>query len=263
MFIDSHIHFERFVDDLEAAISQIETHRIFCAAVSLDLPSYELTLEVSKKSELLLPAFGVHPVQSKDHVDRLDVIRNLAHDALMLGEIGLDREYIEQESDYTHQPELFTTFLEVAEKHDTIMTIHVAGAESEALSILASYKVTNVIFHDYYGPPDLVREIIDRGYYYSFDRSYLEEYESEIPGWKERREIVATIPDDRILTETDGPNRPPNRLPFTSLKQVIDNVASLRGTTPKEIESQTRENFLRMTKRDSRLSRFSKVLEHG
>ena len=94
MMIDTHIHFERFVDDFREAINQIEFNRIFCGAVSLDLPSYDLTLEIAEQTELLLPAFGIHPIQASSHIEKMDVIREKASTALMLGEIGLDKYYI-------------------------------------------------------------------------------------------------------------------------------------------------------------------------
>lgn len=260
MYVDTHNHFHKYVEDFDDALEDITNEGILVGAVSCNIPEYERTLEIAGLSDLILPAFGVHPAVASEHMSKLESIGAIAEKALMLGEIGLDHLYEEDASKYPLQVDLLETFLEAAQKHDTIMTLHVAGAESEVLSILDNYSVSRVIFHDYYGPLELANKIIDRGFFYSFDRSYRDEYKSEIPGWEERRKISAIVPDDLMLVETDGPNRPPSRMPSVSLREVIENLAVLRSTTPEEVSDRARSNFLRLLRGDSRLSKFRRTL---
>jgi TatD DNase family protein len=127
--------------------------------------------------------------------------------------------------------------------------------------MLENYSIRKAIIHDYYGPIDLVERIIDTGYYFAFDRSYMESYESEIKGWKERLEITKMIPDDLFLIETDGPNRPPERrMPFEALQIVAERIAELRGTSAEEIAAQSSKNFLNLIKDDPRLSKYASIL---
>ncbi|NHI84271.1 MAG: hypothetical protein EAX81_08225 [Candidatus Thorarchaeota archaeon] len=257
--LDSHIHLHYFKDDLKEALADISTNHLLVAAVTCDVPEYKHTLETAEKSNRVLPAFGVHPLKAADYKDRLDLVKEYADGALMLGEIGLDRMHIEDPSHFPIQIRLFETLLESAQDNNTIMTIHVAGAEKETLDILDSYSVSKVIIHDYYGPIEFVNKVVDRGYCYSFDRSYREEYASEIPNWEERRRIASTIPDDLMLTETDGPNKPPSRTPSISLHEIIENLAILRNTTFEEIQDIVKSNFHRLVRTDARLSTFENL----
>ena len=214
MLVDVHNHFSYYQEDTDRALKDIRENGILMVSVSTDFPSYNDTLELAKRSELILPVFGIHPMVAHDHVEQLHKIRKTADEALMLGEIGLDHMWTEDASQYPDQETLLNTFLESAQKQGTILILHVAGAESIVLSMLENYTVRNAIIHDYYGPIHLVEKIIDKNLYFAFDRSYLESYEPDIKDWKERLKIATMIPDDLFLIETDGPNKPPRRMPF-------------------------------------------------
>lgn len=263
MLVDVHNHFSYYQEDIERALKDIRENGVLMVSVSTDFPSYNDTLELAKRSELILPAFGIHPMVAHEHMNQLDLIRKTANDALMLGEIGLDRKWTKDASQYFSQELLLETFLESAQKLDTIMILHVAGAEKKVLSMLENYSIRNAIIHDYYGPIDLVEKIIDTNLYFAFDRSYLESYTPEIYGWMERLEIVSMIPDDLFLIETDGPNKPPRRMPFEALQIVAERIAELRNTTVEEITSQSTKNLITLVKNDPRLSKYATILRRS
>jgi TatD DNase family protein len=263
MLVDVHNHFSYYQEDTDRALKDMRENGVLMVSVSTDFPSYNDTLDLAKRSELVLPAFGVHPIFAHDHMDQLDTIRKTADEALILGEIGLDRKWTEDASHYPAQDTLLELFLESAQKHDTIMILHVAGAEDKVISMLESYSIRKAIIHDYYGPIDLVEKIIDTNLYFAFDRSYLESYEPEIEGWKQRLEIATMIPDDLILIETDGPNKPPRKMPFEALQIVAERIAELRKTTAEEIAIQSSKNLLKLIKDDPRLSKYANILERS
>jgi len=98
MLVDVHNHFSYYQEDTDSALKDIRENGVLMVSVSTDFPSYKDTLELAKHSELILPAFGVHPMVAYDHMDQLDIIRKTADEALMLGEIGLDRMWTEDAS---------------------------------------------------------------------------------------------------------------------------------------------------------------------
>ena len=263
MLVDVHNHFSYYQEDTDRALKDIRENGVLMVSVSTDFLSYKDTLELAKRSELILPVFGVHPMVANEHLDQLETILKTADEALMLGEIGLDRMWTEDASQYPAQETLLETFLESAQKHDTVMILDVAGAENKVLSMLENYSIRNAIIHDYYGPIDLVEKIIDTNFYFAFDRSYLESYEPEIKGWKERLEIATMIPDDLFLIETDGPNKPPRRMPFEALQIVAERIAELRKTTADEITRQSSKNLLNLIKEDPRLSKYADILRRS
>ncbi|MHA2159196.1 MAG: TatD family hydrolase [Candidatus Thorarchaeota archaeon] len=263
MLVDVHNHFTYYQEDLDSALVDIRENGVLMVSVSIDIPSYRETLEVSKRSELILPAFGVHPMMAHEHMDQLDEISKLADDALMLGEIGLDRVWTKEASQYPAQKILLETFLESAQRNDKTVILHVTGAESEVLSMLDSYSIRKAIIHDYYGPVKLVEKIIDSNLHFAFDRSYLEEYKPEVEGWQERLEIATMIPDDLFLIETDGPNKPPRRMPFEALHIVAQRIADLRNTTSEEITTKSSENFTRLISGNAQLSQFVNIMRRS
>ncbi len=260
MLVDIHNHFTYYNEDLDCALTDIRENGVLMVSVSTDIPSYQDTLRVAKCSELILPVFGVHPMVAHEHIDQLPEIRKLADEALMLGEIGLDRMWTDDISHFPAQKRLLETFLESAQRTDKILILHVAGAESEVLSMLDSFSIRKAIIHDYYGPAKLVEKIIDRNLYFAVDRSYLEEYRLEIKGWQERLEYIAMIPDDLLLIETDGPTKPPRKMPFEALHIVAERIAELRNTTSDEIAALSSKNFTRLISGDARLSKFVDIM---
>ncbi|MFW9974173.1 MAG: TatD family hydrolase [Candidatus Thorarchaeota archaeon] len=263
MLVDVHSHFSYYQEDVNRALKDIHENGVLMVSVSTDISSYNDTLELARRSELILPAFGVHPMVAHENMDQLDTIKRIADEALMLGEIGLDRNWIKDASYFPLQVSLLEKFLESAQKQCTTVILHVAGAENEVIEMLENYSIRNGIIHDYYGPINLVEKIIDTNLYFAFDRSYLKSYESEIKDWKERLEIATMIPDDLFLIETDGPNRPPRKMPFEALQIVAERIAELRKTTVDEINAQSSSNFLRLIKDDTRLSKFIAIMKQS
>ncbi len=263
MLVDVHNHFSYYQEDTDRALKDIHENGVLMVSVSTDIPSYNDTLELARRSELILPAFGVHPIYAHEHMDQLDTIKRTADEALMLGEIGLDRKWTADASYFPLQVSLLEKFLESAQKQGTIVILHVAGAESETLDLLENYSLRNGIIHDYYGPISLVEKIIDTDLYFAFDGSYLKSYEQEIPGWKERLEIVTMIPDDLFLLETDGPNKPPRRMPLKALQMVVERIAELRKTSVEEISAHSSSNFLNLIKDDPRLSKYITIMKQS
>jgi TatD DNase family protein len=59
--------------------------------------------------------------------------------------------------------------------------------------------------------------------------------------------IIAAIPDDRLLTETDGPFVKHNGRPVHpfDMASILPALAKLRGTTPAELRTLILQNFRR------------------
>jgi TatD family hydrolase len=261
MLVDVHNHFSYYNEDIDRALADISENRMLMMSVSTDFESYEDTLKLAKQSDLILPAFAIHPMMAHKHTDDLERIRKFADGALVLGEIGLDKLWIEDQSHFPPQLPLLDVFLESANKGDKVVILHVAGAETEVLEQLETHSVRRAIIHDYYGPVELVDKIIEAGFYVALDRSYLEEYKPQIQGWEERLQIASMIPDDQFLIETDGPNKPPRRMPYEALQIVAERIAELRGSTSEEIHSQSTCNFKNLISGSPGLDKYTNLLQ--
>jgi TatD DNase family protein len=78
-----------------------------------------------------------------------------------------------------------------------IISVHSRKAERELLNLLIEYKIENVIFHWYSGPINLIPSIVEQGYYFSVNEA--------MTLTTSGNKIISTIPNDRILTESDAP----------------------------------------------------------
>lgn len=78
-----------------------------------------------------------------------------------------------------------------------IVSVHSRKAEKELLTLLCEYEIPNVIFHWYSGSVNLIPAILEQGYYFSVNEAMCHSNKG--------RQIIAAIPRDRLLTETDAP----------------------------------------------------------
>ena len=161
MLVDVHNHFSYYNEDIDRALTDIEENQMLIVSVSTDFESYEDTLKLAKQSDHILPGFAIHPMMAYKYTQDLERVRKTADEALVLGEIGLDKLWIEDQSHYPPQLPLLDIFLESANEGDKLVILHVAGTESEVLERLETYSIQRAIIHDYYGSIELVDKIID------------------------------------------------------------------------------------------------------
>jgi TatD DNase family protein len=246
MLIDVHMHLDRYdlvgPGAVDAAVAEIEQHRILTFSNSMDPDSYHRNLEIAARSDLVLPLFGVHPWNAPSWADRLAELRAPAEASPMLGEVGLDFHFVQDAGAYGAQRQVLEFFLGVAREQDKVLQLHTKGAEAAVLELLDRYQIRRAIIHWYSGPLDLLRELIARGFYFT---AGLEARHSD-----HVRDIAREIPLDRLLTETDNPGGPKGYLgrPGTPvlIKQVVEGLAEAREVHPEVIRRAVQENLLRL-----------------
>jgi TatD DNase family protein len=250
MLIDAHAHLDMYEDAIEPVLAELEAHNILTLSNSLDPPSYERNLAIAELSELVVPLFGVHPWMAPRNVGGLGRLADSLDRTPMIGEIGLDHRFVEDESQYPAQREVFEFFLEAARERDRSVNLHTAGAESEVLELLDRYGIERVIVHWYSGPMDTFRALAERGAYFTmnFSVSHRDHF----------RELAAAVPTDRLLTETDNPGGPKWLLGSPGepslLLEAIDALAEIRGVTSHEIIETVERNFTTFVSADPHLS---------
>jgi len=250
VIIDAHAHLDRYGDPLDSALKDMEQHGIFVVSNSMDLPSYGRNLEIGQRCELVLPIFGVHPWNAPAYAGRLEDLSEAVERSPMLGEIGLDYFFVEDALEYPIQREVFEFFLAAAGEQDKIVNVHTKGAEEDVLRLLERYDTfQRTIVHWYSGPLDIFREMAARGVTFTVGVEAL--YSEHIQA------IARELPSRQLLTETDNPGGPKGfigELGMPALiKDVIQALAELRGTTADAIVQTAEDNFLRLIQDDPRL----------
>lgn len=246
MLIDAHAHLDKYGEELQAALEEIQKHKIFTIAVAMDLPSYQRSLEIGDRCDLVLPTFGVHPKRAPEYADRLGELSKSIEQSPMIGEIGLDFHWVEDAAQYPAQRKVLDYFSAAAREQKKIVNLHTKGAEREILELLEHYDIQRAIVHWYSGPMDIFHALIDYGAYFTVG---VEVFSSE-----HIQAIARAVPEDRLLTETDNPGGlewltgTPGRPAV--IEKVVQVIAALRQNTAEAIEKTVCENFTRLIKDD-------------
>ena len=161
-----------------------------------------------KNNSNVFGAVGVHPWFVADLVAGWDeklqdlLIQN---SEIMVGEIGLDKN----RPDMDLQIDVFSRQLEIAAELGRGVHVHCVGAWDKILHVLKGFKTKQppfVLFHRFSGNAgDVARLCADYNAYFSFMNA---------------RNVVADVPSNRILIETDSKNP-------TGIVRVAERVAAI------------------------------------
>jgi TatD DNase family protein len=185
-------------------------------------------------------ALGLHPL----HAHRLGpagVLRfsRQASRAVWIGEIGLDFSTAGRAT-RDAQLTVFDALLALPQLRDRPVTVHTRGAEKIAVGRLADAGVRAVL-HWYTGPLGVADDALAAGLSFSINPAMLASAKG--------RTLLARLPADRILLETDGPyarrrGRPcqPDDLPA-----LVDDLARLWETDAEAVLHRICANRRRLT----------------
>lgn len=250
--IDSHCHLndKAFDGDLEEVVSKAQENGINKILVlGWDYESSLSALEMANKHDGIYAAVGVHPenIGEKD-LSLLKDIKALAKDkkVIAIGEIGLDYYWEKDPLIHQRQRDWFIKQIELANELGLPCSIHCREAVQDTYDILKEHPVKKgAVLHCYSGSLEMMKRFIDLDLYFGFDGPIT--YKNAIVP----KECCAYCPKDRILTETDSPYLPPvpyrgKRNEPSYIKEIITQMALLRGKEASEMERQINENFSRL-----------------
>lgn len=194
-FIDFHVHID-FYDNPWEVINAYEDRGIYALFVT-NLPEiYEKHLAKYEGFKYVKLALGYHPeIITEYPFDKDCFLKNLKY-TNYIGEIGLDFTGC-NELDKRKQVQSFKLICDIVKGKSKILSIHSRKAENVVLTILNENNIEFAVFHWYSGAIDLIKSIVDSGYYFSVNYGMLKS--------KSGRNALNNIPLDKILFETDGP----------------------------------------------------------
>ena len=235
-------------DLLDAALKEIETEKIFTVATAMDIPSYEELRKIGKRSDLVMPTFGIHPRRAADYAGRLKELGRYIEMSPAIGEIGLDFHWVKDESTYPAQRKVLEYFIAAAAEQNKFVNLHTKAGEREILDLLEKHDLKRAVIHWYSGPMDILRAMIEYGCYFTIGVEVL--YSDYI------KEIARTVPDPLLLTETDNPGalkwlKKNDQIGMpAAIKSVVAALAELRRSSPLDIEKLVHGNFSRLVAGD-------------
>ena len=197
---DVHIHLSdnEFNPDLQSIITAMNKMKIKACCVSVDYSSSKATLELGKKSPLILPFIGIHPEKAKDELyPMVDLIEENSAQISGIGEIGLDKTYVSNEDDFNKQTLVFQKMLSLAEKLRKPISVHSRKTLDEIFSILPSYNIAGMLLHWFAGSKQQLKKAMDLDCFVSYGPVMVYSQDKQV--------LLSETKHDKILFETDGP----------------------------------------------------------
>jgi TatD DNase family protein len=197
---DSHIHLSdiSYDKDLSHIISGMENMKIKACCVSMNFLNSKKTIEISKKSQLILPFIGIHPECANDNLEEmLNLIQDNIQNITGIGEIGLDPTFIESNVDKKNQMSVFESLLDVAERYQKPISIHSRKSLNEIYDVMSSYKTKKALLHWFDGSKKQLQKAMDMDFFVSYGPVMV--YAND------KQTLLNKTNLDKILVETDGP----------------------------------------------------------
>jgi TatD DNase family protein len=186
-------------------------------------------------------------------IDRqLDTLARMldAHPVCAIGEIGLDNHWKFGTPEL--QEKLFLEQVAMANERKLPVIIHCREADEQMVRVFSSQPFRyGGILHCFQGTRELADIAVAQGFYISFAGPLTYKRNEEM------RSILAALPLDRILLETDSPYLSPepyrgqvNTPPM--VRYVYERASEVRAMSVETLAMQIRENFEAFLRRDNR-----------
>jgi TatD DNase family protein len=246
--IDSHAHvdFPQFNRDRQAVVQRArEAGVVAIVNIGTNLTSSRTSVALAERHEFIYATVGIHPHDAESATqDALKELQTLASHpkVVAVGEIGLD--YYRDYSPRPVQRQAFRDQLDLASAVGRPVVIHSRDAHAEVLDTLKHWGGTGVL-HTYAAGLELLDEALALGFSIGISGPVT------FPSAERLREVVRSVPLDRLLVETDCPYLSPaphrgKRNEPAYVKLVAKAVAQVRDASLELIASATTKNARRL-----------------
>lgn len=267
MLLDTHCHldFDAFSQDRDQVIERARAAGVGgILDPAIDLDTSREILALSQAIPSLFAAVGVHPNSAgvwEPGTDRAIKELCLSEKVLAIGEIGLD--YYRDRAPQDLQREVFERQLALANECGLPVIIHSRNASAndqraikDILEILEEWSAVLManhsplvdragVLHSFSGDLDSAHRAIELGFYIGITGPVTFKNAPEL------QEIVAELPLDRLLIETDAPFLTPHphrgkRNEPAYVRLVADKIAMLQHSNYERVAEKTSSNAERL-----------------
>ncbi len=249
MLIDSHCHldFNSFDKDRPEVLARAKQAGVIAFInPGLNLENSRQVVAMAEKIPNLYAAVGFHPNDALGFNDEgLVHLQALAgHPKVVaIGEIGLD--YYWDKTPRPFQRQVLEQQLSLAKEVDKPAIVHQREAAADTMAVLRQWGAgqdhPGLVLHSFSGDMDMARQAIELGFYIGLSGPVTFKNARDLPA------IVAALPPERLLVETDSPFLSPH--PFRGkrneparIKLVAERVAALHQLSPAEMSRRLTEN---------------------
>jgi TatD DNase family protein len=252
MLVDSHCHldFPDFADDLAGIVARAEASGVGrMVTISTRVRKLPDLLAIAERFPNVYCSVGTHPhhADEEDGITTDELVELAQHPKVVaFGEAGLD--YFYEMGSREAQARGFRAHIAAARETGLPLVIHTREADENCGKILEDEMgkgAFRAVLHCYTGGRDLAMQAIDLGLTISFTGIITFKKSQAL------RDLVAELPADRIMVETDSPYLAPGkyrgkRNEPSYVVETAKVMAEVRGVSLDEIARQTTENFFRL-----------------
>ncbi len=243
--IDSHSHFDdrEFDSDRDAALARARDAGVTRQIIpAIALSNFENVRALCTADSGLFAAYGLHPMflaeHESSHIDAL--ARWIEREKpVAVGECGLD--FWIEDLDRDAQRDYFERQLALAKDFDLPVILHARRAFDDVAAALRRIGGLRGVVHSFSGSEEQAEQFFRLGFHLgiggpvTYDRA------------KRLRAIVASMPIEWLLLETDSPDQPLSghrgeRNEPAYAAEVLDVVATLRGESREAVAAATTRN---------------------
>ncbi len=253
MFVDSHCHLDcidlsDFDNNFDTLIQQTYDAGIeHMLCVSINLQKYPDMLDKVRNYSNISVSVGMHPMADETDDFSVEHLTELATDekVVAIGETGLDYYYHKDKPQW--QQERFRAHIQVAKQLNKPVVVHTRDAGDDTLKILSQENAEQCggVIHCFTETQAFANQALEMGFMISISGIITFRNADVL------REIAKTIPDDRLLIETDSPYLAP--MPYRGkqnqpayVQHVAETLAEVRNTSVEHIAEISRNNFYRL-----------------
>lgn len=237
--VDFHCHLDLY-PDLEVAIAKAEAARIYTLTVTTTPKAWPRNHQLTRGTRYVRAALGLHPQLVAERANELTLWERHLPETRYVGEVGLDagpRFY----KSLDVQKQVFRSVLErCAEAGGKILTVHSVRSASMVLDMVERHLPLDrgvVVLHWFTGSKAEARRAADLGCYFSVN--------AEMTHSDRGRALIADLPIDRLLTETDGPFTQIDGRPAEPIdaRVATEAISRVRNVTADAIARTVRTNL--------------------
>jgi len=240
-FIDTHCHFDfpPFSGDEIASLQRAADAGVGKIIIpATEAENFTRVLALAEQFAPLYAAVGLHPIVVERHDDgslaALEAVLAAKPKKLVaIGEIGLD--LYRDNPQFEHQAFLLDEQLRLAKRYDLPVILHSRRTHDKLAMHLKRHNLPRTgVVHGFSGSLQQAERFIQLGYKIGVGGTI------SYPRASKTREVMAALPLEALILETDAPDMPlngfqgqPNRP--ERIADVFSNLCSLRSESPEQI----------------------------
>ena len=267
-YFDAHTHvqFAAFAGDEPDVIQRAKEVEVGMNIVGTQYDTSLAAVSLAEKHDDVWATIGLHPIHtSKSYHDTkelgegsppaggftsrgetFDISKYLElaqhPKVIAIGECGLDYYRLDEDTKKL-QMENFVAQIELANKVQKHLMLHIRNAYADALEILKTHAKVKSDVHFFAGTWDEAKQFLDLGFTLSFTGvvTFTHDYD----------EVVKNTPLDMLLTETDAPYVTPvphrgKRNEPMYIPHIVKKIAEIKGVEEEEVRNQILLNSQRL-----------------